>query len=132
GRLVFSRHRAVSPQTCDYREKPLPPTPSPKRRGGAEVVAPSPLRGGDWGRGDCSLIGVWARCRDIQGESWVEGKYSGGGVFGIGRKSGQRSIRLYPQTAEVKRPTFPRRFHAPGALGPAAGQPRIRPLSPEA
>src|SRR5262249_37952824 len=35
-------------QGCD---PPLPPTPSPKRRGGEESGSPSPLRGGGRGEG---------------------------------------------------------------------------------
>src|SRR5262249_24518221 len=31
--------------------QPLPPTPSPRRRGGKSFCSPSPLRGGGWGEG---------------------------------------------------------------------------------
>src|SRR6266545_931167 len=65
GRLFFhSRHqpRGTSDEAVT---KPLPPTPSPARRGGEEkrrlVCSPSPLRGGGWGEGFCySLDTVFA------------------------------------------------------------------------
>src|SRR5262249_19639580 len=39
--------------------KPLPPTPSPKRRGGAEgSFSPSPSRGGGWGEGFFPSLGL--------------------------------------------------------------------------
>src|SRR5262249_21701708 len=38
-------------RSLTVRREPLPPAPSPKRRGGARLFAPSPLRGGGWGEG---------------------------------------------------------------------------------
>src|SRR5262249_14976867 len=49
--------------------QPLPPTPSPKLRGGARrgspsvVFSPSPLRGGGWGEGFAHRHSGWGRGR---------------------------------------------------------------------
>src|SRR5438046_1641602 len=73
--------------------QPLPPTPSPKRRGGEDPsCSPSPLRGGGWGEGLETLSlrqrdGSSGRC------GLVDGLDQGDGAASLAAVDGRRAFR---------------------------------------